>query len=73
MILGVCLMSLGVRLMSLGVRMKRELGDEFGGGFDEFDEFRGCVCCAFVAFRDAVDEFGGVLMTLGVGLERGCV
>ena len=30
------LISLGVRLVSLGVRLKQELGDEFGGEFDEF-------------------------------------
>ena len=34
-------MSLGVGLMNLGVGFERELGDEFGGGFDEFDEFGG--------------------------------
>ena len=34
-------MSLGVRLMSSAVDLEEELGDEFGGGFDEFDEFGG--------------------------------
>ena len=32
-------MSLGVRLMSLGVGLEQVLGDEFGGDFDELDEF----------------------------------
>ena len=40
----------GVRLMSLGVGLAQELGDEFRGDFDEFDEFGGRVCCVFVAF-----------------------
>ena len=41
------LMSLGAQLMSLPECFEEELGDEFGGGFDEFDEFGGhylCVC-----------------------------
>ena len=43
-------MRLGVFLVNLGV----------GADFDEFDEFGVCVCCVFVAFRGAFDEFGGV-------------
>ena len=43
---GVRLMSLGVRLMTLGVGLEQELGDEFGGVFDDVDEFGG----AFVVF-----------------------
>ena len=38
---GVHLMRLGVLLMSLGVRLQRELGDEFGVEFAEFDDFGG--------------------------------
>ena len=38
---GLSLMTLGVRLMSLGVGLEKELRDEFGGDFDEFDEFGG--------------------------------
>ena len=59
----------GVLLMSLGVRLKQELEDEFGGDFDEFDEF-GCACCVFAAFGDAFDEFGGALDEFGLGLDK---
>ena len=38
---GARLMSLGLRLMSLAVGLEQELVDEFGGDFDEFDEFGG--------------------------------
>ena len=31
-------MSLEMALMSLGVGLEQELGDEFGGDFDEFDD-----------------------------------
>ena len=31
----------GVRLMSLAAGLEHELGDEFGGDFDEVDEFGG--------------------------------
>ena len=31
--------SLGVFLMTLGVGLEHELGDEFGGEFDDFDEY----------------------------------
>ena len=34
-------MSLGAGLMSLAVGSEEDLGDEFGGDFDEFDEFGG--------------------------------
>ena len=32
-------------LMSLGVGLEQELGDEFEGDVDEFDEFGLCVLC----------------------------
>ena len=31
--------------MSLAVDLEEELGDEFGGDFDEFDEFGGSFPC----------------------------
>ena len=39
--LGVRLTSLEMALVSLGVGLVRELGDEFEGDLDEFDEFWG--------------------------------
>ena len=44
---GVCLMSLGVRLMTLAVGLEQEFGDEFGGDFDEFDEFGAISFCVW--------------------------
>ena len=54
-------MTFGVRLMSLGVRLEQEPGDEFGGDFDEFDEFGG-------HFFVCSDEQGVRLMSLGARL-----
>ena len=59
-------MSLEMFLMSLGVGLERELGDEFGVGFDEFDEF-GCLLHLEMRLM-SLEMF---LMSLGVGLERG--
>ena len=42
-------MSLGVRLMILGVGLEQEFGDEFGGDFDELDEFGGSFPCVFAS------------------------
>ena len=47
-----------VRLMTLAVGLEEELGDEFGGDFDEFDEFGG-------HFLVCLEEQGVRLMSLG--------
>ena len=60
-------MSLGVRLMSLGARFERELGDEFGGDFDEFDEFGGAFAVCFPTLGVRLMSLGVRLMSLGVG------
>ena len=52
--------------MSLGVRLEQELGDEFGGDFDEFDEFGGHFL-VFLRARGAFDEFGGAFDEFGRG------
>ena len=58
-------------LDELGGAFDDELGAEFGGGFDEFDERGGhfLVCArkggAFDGFGSAVDEFGRGLGTGG--------
>ena len=64
------LMSLGVLLMSLGAGFEQELGDEFGGDFDEFDEFGGhfLVC---LRQQNEFDEFGGAFDEFGRGFGRG--
>ena len=49
--------------MSLAVGLEQELGDEFGGDFDEFDEFGG-------HFLVCLREKAGRLMSLGVRLEE---
>ena len=64
------LLSLGVRLMSLGVGLDQELGHEFEGDFDEFDEFWVCVCCVFADFGGAFMSLEVHLMSLCVGLEQ---
>ena len=46
-------------LMSLGVGWEQELGDEFEGDVDEFDEFGG-------VFAVCLLHFGMRLMSLGV-------
>ena len=58
-----------MRLMSLGVRLEQELGDEFGGDFDEFDEFGG----HFLVFatKNEFDEFGGAFDEFGRGFGTG--
>ena len=65
-------MSLEMVLMGL-VGLEQELGDEFEGDFDEFDEF-GCLgvrCCVFAEFGDVFDEFGGAFDEFGCGLGAG--
>ena len=52
-------MSLGVRLMTLAVGLEQEFGNEFGGDFDEFDEFGGSFPGVFARRGGAFDEFGG--------------
>ena len=55
----------GGRLMSLGVGLDKELGEEFGGGFDEFDEFGvPFVVCLCVCVRVCVCV--GVCLCVGV-------
>ena len=65
-------MSLEMVLMTLGVWLERELEDEFGGDFDEFDELGCvfCVCLLRLEMRLMSFFFGGGLMSLGVGLEQ---
>ena len=60
--------------MSLGVGLEEELRDEFGGDFDEFDEFGGqfLVCSrekrlSLMSLGGAFDEFG---LALGTGAWR---
>ena len=63
-------MILGVRLVSLAVGLEEEFGDEFGGDFDEFDEFGGHF---FVCLRKkgvCLMSLGVRLVTLAVGLEQ---
>ena len=63
-------MSLGLRLMSLGVGLEKGLGGEFGGDFDEFDEFGG----HFLVFSrkgGAFDEFGAAFDEFGCGFGTG--
>ena len=52
--------------MSLGVGFERELRDEFGGDFDEFDEFGGpfSVCLLHLEMR--------LMSFLGGAFEFGC-
>ena len=52
--------------MSLGVGLEQELGDEFGGGFDEFGGHL-LVCLRGKGVR--LMSFG-VCLSLGVGLEQ---
>ena len=53
----------------VGVRLKQELGDEFGGDFDEFDEFGGRFSC--LREREVcLMSLGVLLMSLGVRLKQ---
>ena len=63
-------MSWGARLMSLGVGFERELGDEFGGDFDEFDEFGGHFL-VFARKGDVFEEVGAAFDEFGRGFETG--
>ena len=49
----------GVRLMSFGVGLKQDLGDEFGGDFDECEEFGGHFLVCLREKGGAFDEFWG--------------
>ena len=60
LILEVRLMSLGVRLESLSVHLKQELGEEFGGDFDEFDEFGGAFSACLLYLEMRLSFFWGV-------------
>ena len=66
-------MSLGVRLMSLGVGLEEELRDEFGGDFDEFDEFGGYFLVCLREKGLSLMSLAMRLMSLGVrsGQKRG--
>ena len=50
--------------------MEQEVRDEFGGDFDEFDEFGGHFL-VFARKRGAVDEFGGAFDEFGHGFGDG--
>ena len=63
--------------MSLGMGYEHELGDEFGGDFDEFDEFGSdfVVCSLHLEMRlmslgGRVMSLGGRLMSLGVNIAN---
>ena len=64
------LMSLGVLLMSLGAGFEQELGDEFGGDCDEFDEFGVISLCVCDKRGMCLMRLGLRLMSLAVGLEK---
>ena len=56
--------------MSLGVGWEQELGDEFEGDVDEFDEFGGVVAVCLLHFGMCLMSLGVRLMSLAVGLEQ---
>ena len=57
--------------MSLGVRLKQELGDEFGGDFDEFDEFGGAFVVCLLILGVCLMNLGLCLMSLERAFETG--
>ena len=59
-----------MRLMSSGVGLEQELRDEFGGDFDEFDEFGGHFLVCLREKGLSLMSLGVRLMSLGVGLEQ---
>ena len=63
-------MTLGVRLMTLGVGSRRSFGDEFGGDFDEFDEFGGRFLVCSLTSGVHLMSLAVRLMSLGVRLQR---
>ena len=65
------LMNLEMLLMSLGVGLEHNLGDEFGVGVDEFDEFGVWLLCVCVEVGDVFDEFGFVFDEFGCGFGTG--
>ena len=48
--------------------LEQELGDEFGGNFDEFDEFGGQVLVRLREKEARLMSLGARLMSLGAGL-----
>ena len=56
--------------MSLGVGLEQEVGDEFAGGFGEFDEFGGAFAVWLLTLGVRLMSLGVLLMSLGVGLEQ---
>ena len=54
------LMSLGGRLMSFGMGYEHELGDEFGGDFDEFEESGGAFVVGLLHLEMSLMSLGGV-------------
>ena len=56
--------------MSLGVGLEQELGDEFEGDFDEFDELGGEFYVCLLTLGVRLMSLGVRSMTLGVGLEQ---
>ena len=57
--------------MSLGVGLEQELRDEFGGDFDEFDEFGGHFLVCLRQKADAFDEFGAAHDEFARGFGKG--
>ena len=57
--------------MSLGVGLEQELRDEFGGDFDEFDEFGGQFLVCLREKGLSLMSLGVRLVSLGAGLENG--
>ena len=56
--------------MSLGVRLEQELGDEFGGDFDDFDEFGVAFVVCLLHLEMCLMSLGVRLMSLGVRLKQ---
>ena len=63
-------MIFGARLMSLAVGLEEELAGEFGGDFDEFDEFGGHSLVCLREKETRLMSLGLLLMSLGVGLKQ---
>ena len=56
--------------MSLAVGLEKELGDEFWGDFDEFDEFGVAFVVCVLSLEMRLMSLGVRLMSLGAGLEQ---
>ena len=58
-----------MRLMSLGWVWKKQLGDEFGGDFDEFDEFGVVFVVCVLSLEMHLMSLGGAFDEFGCGFE----